>query len=346
MNEPIDRSAPGSFPGPTAYGPGMVGMQPPGLTIGQILDRVFSLLRANLRLYLGIAVVPSAVFLAMIAMILGSIALSLIPRIQEHPAKPDLHFFYWLVPLVLLLYIAMFLVYAIYAAASSYAVVQTNLGQSVTAVEAWAVARQRAGSFIWLMFLVALIIAGPVYLAFGVCGGSMALFALGTKSGAMPLQFFAFVPLVALLGAGAYVYMILMFLRYCLAFPASVMENLRVAHAIRRSVALTRGAKGRIFVVLLVMYAATYVIVLVCEMLMFFVGSMAFLAGSALQFSIHSPVVLFLLAPLAILLALVVLVLAIALPYAAYSAALGVLYCDQKFRLDSASALRPAGEPV
>jgi hypothetical protein len=46
----------------------------------------------------------------------------------------------------------------------------------------------------------------------------------------------------------AIVYAVWMALRYSLAIPASVVENLKARVAIRRSIELTRGARGRIFV--------------------------------------------------------------------------------------------------
>jgi len=46
----------------------------------------------------------------------------------------------------------------------------------------------------------------------------------------------------------AIIYAIWMAIRYSLAIPASVVENLKARVAIRRSIELTRGARGRIFV--------------------------------------------------------------------------------------------------
>jgi hypothetical protein len=51
-----------------------------------------------------------------------------------------------------------------------------------------------------------------------------------------------------LLSFPAVVYAIWMALRYSLAVPASVVENLKARQALRRSVELTRGSRGRIFV--------------------------------------------------------------------------------------------------
>jgi len=52
----------------------------------------------------------------------------------------------------------------------------------------------------------------------------------------------------AVLALGALVYSILMALRYSLAIPASVVEDLKARQAIRRSIELSKGSRGRIFV--------------------------------------------------------------------------------------------------
>jgi len=328
-----------NLPGQAAWGAGYAGLPPtPEMTMGQVLDRIFRLLRSHLRLYLGIAAVPAAAMLCMVIAVGGAVALAVLPDIRAHRGALDFHFFLWLAPLILVLYIGVFIVYALYAAASAYAVVRTHRGEAVTAAQAWALARERAGSFIWLMFLLVLIVAGPAYLLFGACGGLMLWISSGAKGGAPPLELLALIPLFVILILGSYAYMVLMFLRYCLAFAASAMENLPAVQAIQRSVALSRGARGRIFVVLLVTYAAIYIVILACEMVLFSGGAIGVLAASGLHLNLHSPALLFLGLPLAILIALVFFLIVVALPYTAYSAALGVLYCDQKFRFDVAAA--------
>jgi uncharacterized membrane protein len=51
-----------------------------------------------------------------------------------------------------------------------------------------------------------------------------------------------------LLAAGAIAYAVFMALRYSLAVPASVLEDLPARKAIRRSIELSKGSRGRIFV--------------------------------------------------------------------------------------------------
>jgi len=51
-----------------------------------------------------------------------------------------------------------------------------------------------------------------------------------------------------LLALGAFVYAVLMALRYSLALPAAVLEDLPARKALRRSIDLSKGSRGRIFV--------------------------------------------------------------------------------------------------
>src|SRR5579863_8481946 len=74
--------------------------------------------------------------------------------------------------------------------------------------------------------------------------------------------FIVLFPFLSFLQMAAMVVGVIVALRFSLAFPASVFEDLTAWQAIKRSGVLTRGAKGRIFLVLLVIYAATYLAIL------------------------------------------------------------------------------------
>jgi hypothetical protein len=325
-------------PGPLPPGAGNAAPgQWPGMTTGQILDRVFRLLRAHFELYVGLAIVPGLAVLSMIVVLGGLAALRFFSLLRHHSAPPNLWSLLWLVPVGIAFYIAIFIVYALYAAAASYAVVRNNWGQPVSAAEAWAVAWRRGGSYVWLTFLIVLIVGGPVYVVLGLGAGVMALTAVNAHSSGAPFIGLAFMPMFMLLNLGTQVYMVLMFLRYGLAFPASVMEDLPAVAALRRSASLTRGGKGRIFVVLLVMYAASFILILVCEMILFFVVGMGVFAVSLAHVSWHSPLLLFIFAPLGLLVMLAVILAVVSLPYAGYTTAFGILYCDQRMRVDGAA---------
>jgi uncharacterized membrane protein len=68
-----------------------------------------------------------------------------------------------------------------------------------------------------------------------------------------------------LLSVPALVYAIVMALRYSLAVPASVVEDLKARKALRRSVDLTKGSRGRIFVLGLLIAVIQIGLVLVTQ---------------------------------------------------------------------------------
>ena len=70
----------------------------------------------------------------------------------------------------------------------------------------------------------------------------------------------------AVLLLGAIIYAIIMGLRYSLAVPACVVENLKARQAIRRSIDLSKGARGRIFLLGLLAIAIQIGLVLVTQL--------------------------------------------------------------------------------
>ncbi len=340
-------SGAGYPPGPYPQGAGNPASMPGvGMTLGQILDRVFRLLRANLQLYLGIAVVPALTMGAFFAVAFGITMLSVVPRLRGHAGPPDPRTIAWLTISSFLGFVAIFPVCALYAAASSYAVVRTMIGHALTWKEAWAVALARAGRYIGLMFLAALMVVGPVYAGAAMVGATLLLF-LGfpAQPHAPPVGFFLLIPFAVLLILGGDIYALFAFLYLCLSFPACVFEDLRPAEALRRSKALTRGAKGRIFVVLLVVYAVNYAVFLACMAALVLSAVAAISITRPLHLSpLQSAIVVL---PFGLVLLAVVVLVIYAFPYAGYTTALGVLYCDQRFRESGMlPEAPPAGEPA
>jgi hypothetical protein len=306
------------------------------MTLGQIIDRIFRLLRARLRLFLEIALVPSLTVAGVIAVAIGCVLLVVLPTVRGRNTSPDPRMIETIFAGAFLALLAFLPIFGLYAAAAACAVVRTNLGQAVSSAQCWGVAWQQRGRYIWLTFLLGLIVAAPVYASWGLCAGGLALAGLSSRPHTPPPLAFVLIPFAILLVIGSYVYMILMMLRYSLSFAACVLEDLPAAGAIRRSAVLTRGAKGRIFLVMLVMYAAGIAFNMLCEALIFLVGGVGALAASLVHVRAHSAVFLYFVLPLGIL-ALIALFLAmVTLPYAGYSTALGILYCDQCFRVDGA----------
>src|SRR5580704_8313689 len=220
-------------------------------TFGQILDRVFRLMRANFKLFVGIAVLPPGAFYALFALIAAAAlwpVLQALPKApsQEEILQPLLVF----VPLMAVLTLLYMLVFAIYLAAASFAGVQADCGIKVTFRESYAVAWSHAGRYALLLLLLYLICFFPALVIELIMLAGIGFTALH-KAQTNPLMIVMF-PILSVLQMAALIVGLIVGLRFALAFPASVIENLTAWQAIKRSGALTRGAKGRIFLILLV----------------------------------------------------------------------------------------------
>ncbi|MGO9317611.1 MAG: hypothetical protein ACLPXT_06760 [Terracidiphilus sp.] len=306
------------------------------MTFGQILDRIYRLIRSQLKLLIGIASVLAAAYFLIIALA-GTIIF--IPILTQQQTNPDpAVIFRIIIPVILVTLPLNLAIFAFYLAASIYAALQANLGVAVTFREACGLAWKRIGRYLWLLFLAYIIAFLPALVLELVMFVPMALFTAHKTT--PPTAFFILLPLEMLLFIAAIVYGIIMAMRLSLAFPASLAEGLTARAAIRRSGQLTQGAKGRIFLVLLVIYAFGYVVEMVGVMGLMAVLGIGVLAAMALHIHLASVagiagVVLFALCCLAFLF------LWMALLWSAFSASFAVLYHDQRLRKDG-SPLAPS----
>jgi hypothetical protein len=323
---------------PSPSGPGYTGPA----TIGQILDRTFQLIRANLRLFVGIAGVPVAANVAVYAAMAAMAFIVIIPQFRSHPDPAAILRIFF--PAMMAVTIPLLAIFAIYMAAACQAATQANLGVRVTFREAYDVACRRAVRYVWLLLLAYLIVEGPIFLL----GGALSLPAwlMGFNKSSPSPFLFVLIPLVFIFYIAATVYAVLMALRLSLAFPASVVEGLDAWPAIKRSNRLTRGAKGRIFVVFLAIYVACYVFTLVAFAVFALLSSLVMLAAAAMHVHLASPLG-YAAIGIAAVCALAGLFLYMALSWAAITTALSVLYHDQRLRNDVPPPALPApGAPA
>jgi hypothetical protein len=302
------------------------------MTFGQIFDRTFQLMRNNLRLLLGIAAVPSAAIFVVIGIVFGLMSAEIIPQIAHKTAAPVTPPTY-AVFFIFAAYLIFPLIYALYLPAASYAATQVDRGVAATFRESYAVAWRRFGRYLWLMILGILYVLVPVA-ACALIVGMVALllhFAMSASSGNTAV--FVLIPLGVLLYIAALVCSILIMLRISLAYPASVVEELTAWNSFKRSIQLTKGAKGRLFVVLLVVYALTYLVSLVCVAILCVVAALVAFVAILAHVTVGSPA-FYVLIGLAILGYLLVLIATCLFSYAAFTTALAVLYHDQRLRKD------------
>jgi hypothetical protein len=348
MNPPVPQYPVSQYPPNTVFTPRgpMIAM-----SVGQILERVLRLLRVNLGAFVGIGALPFLVIFGTYGIILGALFGSgLLPNLANFPGSsgiPHGERFIGIFGLCYVLLIPVWLFfYGLYYGASTYAAVQADQGLKVTAMESFRHGWSRIGGYTWLLLVRSLIIVLPIFVFAMIAGVVVLALGLNPSKEAGTAAMFILIPLVVLCYLGFFVYAILMMLRFSLAFPACMHEGIGAWDSIKRSGVLTNGAKGRIFLVLLVIYAISYAVMMVVYMFGFFAfGIVMAVGGNKLQDP--SPLTIAFLV-IAGLIALVLILLFSALLMGAYSIAFAVFYRDQLLRQEGLlpkQVLRP-GEAI
>lgn len=316
----------------------VVGLPAP-MPFGMTLERIYHLVRSHLRLFLAIGSVIAAglllVYLAFGAVIGFS---GLIPK----STNPDpTQMMRAILPLELLLAVPMLVVFALYLAATLYAALNADASVKVTFKQSYAAAWHKAGRYIWLVFWIYLRAFGPLILTVLILFGGSGLVVFLTPNQGSSLMF-ALVPFGIFLAVALYVYGIIVGLRLCLAIPAAISENLTAGAALQRSTQLTYGAKGRIFLILLVVDVICGLGIFAVEMVAIVLGFIAVAAGSAFHMQVKDPITI-----VAIVLGGLVIgflfLMVIVITYSALIASLAVLYNDQRRRYDSLLGPAAAG---
>jgi hypothetical protein len=238
------------------------------LSLGEILDRTAQLYRTNFILFVGIAAVYAGVMLVLNLLEIGLGEVLRARHMAEQQQLLGLAFVVLILPLV-------FICAGASMAANNRAVAWVNLGEPATIRGAYASILPRLGRYLWLMTMITFIVYLPFVLIYGaffvmvfLLVGPMAA-AARHGSGADPYS----AMLVGMASIGlllasipAIGYAIWMALRYSLAVPASVVENLKARDALRRSVELSKGARGRVFVLGLLIAVIQIGLVLVTQL--------------------------------------------------------------------------------
>jgi hypothetical protein len=237
------------------------------LSLSEILDRTAQLYRTNFVLFAGIFAVFCGVGLVMNLLLIG---------LEELLKAMHTEALAWItVAAAGLELLILFLLIGPVVAAISRAVAWVHLGEPATIRGAYAGILPRFGSYLWLMTVTAFVIYTPFVLLYAGLIGTFAFYGKGFGAhfgahaaaadphsmAAIGIASVAFILLIFPVLA----YTILMTLRYSLALPACVLENLPALKAIRRSIELSKGARGRIFVLLLLIGAIKIGLVLVTQ---------------------------------------------------------------------------------
>ena len=227
------------------------------MTLGEIMDRTAQLYRTNFVLLAGIAAVYAGLLLVLNLIQIGIAALLGHLHMTRQLPWVTLGFVVLMIPL-------MFIFAGAAVAANNRAVAWINLGQPATIRGAYRSILPRLGRYLWLMTIITFFIYIPFVVLFigyfvflFVYVRPKGLFAPGAATAnPQAIAVLAIVSLgFALLAAAALAYAIVMGLRYSLAIPASEIVDLKARQAIRRSIDLSEGSRGRIFILLLLIVA-------------------------------------------------------------------------------------------
>ena len=219
-------------------------------TLGDILDRTVHLYRSRFLVFFGIAVVPTAVILVFASAAFLLFAWSGAGKASDF-ATGILAFV--LIAAGMFVVLPTFLaVSALASAAMNHAVARANLGESTTIRGAYKAVWPRGWNYIGLYVLQGLIIGvapGLVWFALLFFSAALAAFAQAAGMG---------IPGGVLVGVVSFAisfvlvfYALHMLLRLSLSFPACVVEQIGAIAARKRSSILTKGTRGRIFLLYL-----------------------------------------------------------------------------------------------
>ena len=217
------------------------------LTLGEILDRTAQLYRTNFLLFAGIFAVTNGIVLVLVLLAEG-----LSPAYRAIQTTGKFQPGSWAVLAVVGL--ATLLLYGASTAAITRAVAWINLDEPATVRTAYRSTLPHLGRYLWLITIALLIILGVALLAvlaLSIVVGIMAIvFAVALKGAGTAVATVGIV-LGLLIDLAVFVVVAWVAARYALSIPACVVEDLKARKALRRSVELTKGSRGRIFLLFL-----------------------------------------------------------------------------------------------
>ena len=227
------------------------------LSLGELLDRTFSYYRSHFWVFVGIMAIPQ-VFLVAVDLLRQALTRpgSMVGVNSQRSEEQFLTLGVGVIVGVVIVVVAYAFAYAAALGATTFALSRLHLGQSATIRGAYQSMRGHVWRLLKLLALVWLWIFGPFVLV-GVGVVAVPVAASGTRILAALLLVGLFVLAVPLA--------IWMALRYGVAVPALLLENLTARQALKRSALLTQGYKGRLFLIGFLLTLIAAVVALVFE---------------------------------------------------------------------------------
>jgi hypothetical protein len=220
------------------------------LTLGEILDRTAELYRTNFLLLAGISSVYAGILL-----VLGLV------QIGVQRGFSALHMNGYVIAAavigILVLVLVGLVCGGVAVAANTRAVGWLHLGETASISAAYRAVLPRTGRYVWLLTIIYFLAWFPCVLVYAAYAVVILHYVRPSglvdprsapaidQTGALVLLGASVIFVVLLLVFG--IYGIIMSLRYSLAVPACTVENLKARAAIKRSIFLSKGSRGRIF---------------------------------------------------------------------------------------------------
>ena len=234
------------------------------LSLGELLDRTFALYRSHFWLFCW-DYGDSLLLFDPAECIRADGAGSLVPRTPPSPRLiGGLLIGYFVFAIVFLV------VYGIAIGAATYAVSDSYLGRETTVRGSYGKVRGNIWRIVGLILNIWLRLIGLMLLFVLVAVALSVGIAFVARGLAPNLQ--SSPVLIIVLGIGAFllyvaalVFFFIFMLRYAVAIPALLLEQLKITAAIHRSTQLTKGRRGQIFVACLLSAIIAYIGVLVFQ---------------------------------------------------------------------------------
>ena len=232
-------------------------------TLGEILDRTFQLYRNNFWLLLGIAALPLVLALVLAVPIVAIFAIpGIAGRIDDPAATIRVIAFMFAFVIFLPLYLGL---YAFSIAGITQATIAIQRGEKLTIRAALKMVRPRFWTYLWYLLLQG-IMAGivPVCIA-GVLVGT--LIYLASHSGGGAASGIAFGLLMFLAETALFGVIVWLILSYAMGMAVCVVEKKTAWQSLMRSWSLSKGTRGRIFVLYLLLLVLSFVVLMISYLL-------------------------------------------------------------------------------
>ena len=220
------------------------------LSLGELLDRAFTLYRRHFWLFVGIMALPS------VAMLFLSLGGQILPALADdapdQQPSPEIVFAVAAVVVVgaAIAFLLYWITYALALGATTVAVSEIYSGRTPSVASAYGATRTRIGRLVLLLFLIGMrlfLVFGGITIAAIVVGGGAAIVS--------PILSMLIVTVALIAG---FVLVSWMFLRYSVAVPAAVLEDNTATESIERSIYLTKGSLIRVVVLFVFTVVVTY----------------------------------------------------------------------------------------